>query len=284
MVDALPLFDQALTVTQGDPGLTDLRLLLQINKAVALGNLDRYREAFESARQAQHLADQVGTVIRRVQAHSALGQLLFDTGQWDEAMTEVELLHDDLKGPAVACCDRGVAAVIGFHRGEVAMARDRLAAALPLAKGVGNRVIGTLALARSLEREQADSPAEALEVLTDGFADITEDLDEVEDLIADAVRLAVKTGDLSAAKTLTGHARDLAAESDIPHRQANSLYCQGLLDHDPIRLLESARLYGDARRPLLRAKALEAAAGEFISIDDREQARAAFTQAFEIYS
>ncbi len=283
MADALPLFDRALSVTQGEPGLTDLRLLLQINKAVALGNLDRHQEAFAAARQAQHLADQVGTVIRRVQAHSALGQLLFDTGQWDEAMTEVELLHDDLKEPAVACCDRGIAAVIGFHRGEIAMARDRLAAAVPLAKIIGNRIIGPLALARSLEREQADAPAVALAVLTAGFADITEDLDEIEDLLADAVRLAVKTSDLSAAKTLTGHARDLAAESDIPHRQANALYCQGLLEHDAARLLASAERYGEAGRPLLRAKALEAAAGDFVSVEDRDQARAAFTQALEIY-
>ena len=46
MTDALPLFDRALTVTRADPALTDLRLLLQINKAVTLGNLDRYEEAF----------------------------------------------------------------------------------------------------------------------------------------------------------------------------------------------------------------------------------------------
>jgi len=164
------------------------------------------------------------------------------------------------------------------------MARDRLAAAVPLAKGIGNRVIGQLALARSLEREQADSPAEALAVLTAGFADISEDLDEIEDLLADAVRLAVKTGDLRTATALTGHARELAAESDIPHRQANALYCQGLLEHDPARLLESAGRYGEAGRPLLRAKALEAAAGEFVRTDDRDQARAAFTKALEIYS
>ena len=37
MTDALPLFDRALTVTESDPALTDLRLLLQINKAVTLG-------------------------------------------------------------------------------------------------------------------------------------------------------------------------------------------------------------------------------------------------------
>ena len=103
MTDALPLFDRALTVTQADPALTDLRLLLQINKAVALGNLDQYEEALAVARQARHLADQVGTTFRLTQAHCALGQLLFETGRWDDALAEVEILPEDLKEPAVAC-------------------------------------------------------------------------------------------------------------------------------------------------------------------------------------
>ena len=99
MTDALPLFDRALSVTQADPALTDLRLLLQINKAITLGCLDRYEEAFAAARQARHLADRAGTVVRLAQAHGALGQLLFDTGRWDDALAEVEVLHDDLKEP-----------------------------------------------------------------------------------------------------------------------------------------------------------------------------------------
>ena len=57
MVDALPLFDRALTVTRADPTLTDLRLLLQINKAVTLGGLDQYEGALAGARQAQRLAN-----------------------------------------------------------------------------------------------------------------------------------------------------------------------------------------------------------------------------------
>ena len=284
MTHALPLFDRALTVTQGDPALTDLRLLLQINKAVTLGDLDRYEEAFAAAWQAQHLADQVGTVIRLAQAHSALGQLLFDTGRWDDAMAEVEVLHEDLKEPAAACSDHGIAAVICFHRGEITAARRHLAAAVPHAKRIGNRVIGPLALARSLDCEHAGALAEALAVLTAGFADNTEELDEIEDLLADAVRLATKTGDLGTAKALAGHAVALAAESEILHRQANALYCRGLLDHDAPRLLAAAERYGDATRPLVSAKALEAAAGAFVDADDRGQARAAFTRAVEIYT
>jgi DNA-binding CsgD family transcriptional regulator len=282
MTDALPLFERALTVTQADSALTDLRLLLQINKAVTLGNLDRYEEAFAAAQDARYLADHVGTVIRRCQAHSALGQLLFDTGRWDDAMAEVGILPEEVKEPIVACNDLGIAAVICFHRGETAAARQHLVAAAPHAERIGNRVIGPLALARSLDCEQNGALASALAVLTAGFADNTEGLDEIEDLFADATRLATETGDLGTAQAVAGHAAALAAESKIPRRQANALYCRGLLDHDTSQLLSAAERY--AGRPLLHAKALEAAAGEFVDTDDRDQARAAFTQAIEVYT
>jgi DNA-binding CsgD family transcriptional regulator/tetratricopeptide (TPR) repeat protein len=284
MTDALPLFDRALAVTQADSSLTDLRLLLQLNKAITLGDLDRYDDAFAAARQARQLADRAGTVVRLAQAHCALGQLLFHTGRWDDALAEVAVLHEDLKEPGAACCDHGVAAVICFHRGEVTAARRHLAAAAPYAERIGNRVVGPLALARSLDAEQAGALPEALAVLTAGFADNTEELEEIEDLLADAVRLATKIGDPGTAKTLTGHAVALAAESEIPRRQANAFYCRGLLDHDAHRLLEAAERYRDATRPLPGAKALEAAAGAFVDSGDRGPARAAFTRAVDLYA
>jgi DNA-binding CsgD family transcriptional regulator len=284
MAEALPLFDRALTVTEGDPALTDLWLLLQINKAVTLGDLDRYEEALTAARQARHLAGQAGVVIRLIQAHGALGQLFFDTGRWADAMAEVEALRDDLKEPIAACIDLGIAAVICFHRGEIAAARRHLAAAVPQAERIGNRVLSSLALARSLDRELAGALPEALAVLTAVITGNTEELDEIEELLADAVRLATAIGDLGTARTIAGHAAALAADSEIPHRQANALYCRSLLDHDASGLLAAAERYCDAGWPLLRAKALEAAAGEFVRAGDRDQARAAFVQAVEIYA
>jgi DNA-binding CsgD family transcriptional regulator len=281
---ALPLFDQALTVTQADPALTDLRLLLQINKAVTLGNLDQYEEALTAARQARDLADQVGTVIRLAQAHGALGQLLFQTGRWDDALAEVQVLQENLKEPAAACCDLGIAAVINFHRGEAGRARRHLNAAVPHAKRAGQRVIGTLALARSLDHEQDGAFREALAALTAAFGGDTEEIEEAEDLLADAVRLALETGDVATAQSLVGHAGALAAGSEVPHRRANALYCQGLLDRDASRLLTAAECYESAERPLLSAKALEAAAETFICDGDRGQARAAFTRAVEVYT
>ena len=43
-------------------------------------------------------------------------------------------------------------------------------------------------------------------MLTAGFADHTEELEEIEDLFADAVRLATKIGDLGTARAIAGHA------------------------------------------------------------------------------
>ena len=282
--EALALFDRALTVTQGDPALTDLRLLLQINKALTLRNLDRYEEALAAARQARELAGQAGSAIRLTQAHSALGQLLFATGQWDDAMAEIQVLQEDFSEPAMACCDLGVAALICLHRGEVAAARRHLAAAIPHAERIGNRLIGPLLLARSLDCEQRDALPEALATLTASFADNIEELEEIEDLLPDAIRLATKTGDLATAKALAGQAAALAGESEVPHRQANTQYCRGLLNHDPARLLAAAERYRDARRPLPQAKALESAARAFVLAGDHDRAGTACAGALEIYA
>jgi tetratricopeptide (TPR) repeat protein len=279
--DALPLFDRALAVTQADPALTDLRLLLQINKTVSLAALDRYEEAFAAGRQGQRLARQLGAVVRVAQAQTALSQLSFDTGRWGDAMAEVATLT--WPEHAAACSDLGIAAVICFHRGDLAAARGHLATAAPRAERIGNRVVGPLVLARSLDLEQANLLPDALAVLNAGFAENTEELGEIEDLLADGVRLAMKIGDISTAQAFTGHAGALATGSEIPHRQANALYCGGLLDHDAAPLMAAAERYDQAGRPLLRAKALEAAAGEFIRCGDHGQAQAAFTRAVEVY-
>ena len=74
-------------------------------------------------------------------------------------MTDADILDDDLKEPAAACSDLGIAAVICFHRGDLAAARDYLAAAEAHVRQLGNRVLGPLALARSLDHEHAHASA-----------------------------------------------------------------------------------------------------------------------------
>lgn len=130
----------------------------------------------------------------------------------------------------------------------------------------------------------AGAMSEALAALTDVFSGSADDIEEAEDLLADVVRLATEAGDLARAHIFAGQAATLAVVSEIPHRQANALYRRGLLDHDAVRLLVAAERYGNASRPLMQAKALEAAATEFARAGDREQAKGAAVGAAEMYT
>jgi DNA-binding CsgD family transcriptional regulator len=280
---ALPLFDRALDVVGDEPTLTDLRLLLQINKAVALGDLDRYDEALRTAIRVRQLADHTGSLVRLAQAQTTLGELLFEVGRWDDAQAEIETLPDDFKDPGATCCDRGIAAVIAFHRGDPATARRHLTLAAPSAEQIGNRVVSSLMLARSLDHEVADQPERALAVLTDRVTGDAEELDEVEDLLPEAARLAAHTGTADAASDVAEQAAILARRSQVPHRLGTAAYCRGLLERDPFLLQHAADRYRDAGRPLLRAKALEAAAIGFATRGERDSARSAFTRADELY-
>jgi tetratricopeptide (TPR) repeat protein/transcriptional regulator with XRE-family HTH domain len=287
VTDALPLFDRALDVTQSDPVLTDLRLMLQINKAETLGSLDRHEEALALAGQARYLAGQIGITHRLAQAYIVRCQLLFATGRWDDVLAEAAIVPEDLNYPALGCVDFSIAAVISFHRGQPDTARRHLAAAVPHAERFGHRLIGPLALARSLDREWDGALPEALAMLTPALGGSTADLAQIEGidgLLAHAVRLAVQVGDLGTARVAAGHAAALAAASDIPHQQANALYCRGLVDRDAARLLAAADRYQDSGRPLPAAIAREAAAAEFLSAGDHRRAWDGLTRAEEAYA
>jgi DNA-binding CsgD family transcriptional regulator len=279
----LPLYDRGLAVTETDPALNDLSLLLQVNKAAALFNLDRCDEALATAERARQRADQVGTSIRLAQAQCILSQALYEIGRWDEALTEIAVMPEDLKDHHVACLELGIAGMIDFHRNDPEAGRRRLAAAEPYWQRIGQRVLPQVLLARSLDREQAGDLPAALAVLTATFDGNPDDLGEIEDLLADAVRLALRVGDKDIAQTVTGQAATLAEGSEIPHQQANALYCRGMIDRDSEVLLAAAQRYADAGRPLPRAKALEAAADCLVEAEERTAARQAFEQAVEIY-
>ncbi|MDT5034849.1 MAG: hypothetical protein QOE03_34, partial [Micromonosporaceae bacterium] len=280
---ALATVGRALAVAEGHPGLTDLRLVLGINQAVELGNLDRYGDAIAAAQQIRERSEGAGNALRLAQARSVLGELLFDVGRWDDALAEIAPGSDTPKHPVVECCDHGVAATIRLHRGSASAGRD-LNRAERFAARLGDQVIGSLVLARSLAREQAGAPAEAFAVLTDGLSDTAEDMENLTDLFADAVRLAVSVGDRTAGRAVTERAEAAARDSAVPHRTAVALHCRGLLDHDAAALLQAAEQYEVAGRPLPRAQALEAAGVALADAEDITGARGRFTDAFAVYA
>jgi DNA-binding CsgD family transcriptional regulator/tetratricopeptide (TPR) repeat protein len=282
VASALPLFDRALDVVGEDSALTDLGLLLQINKSVALGDLDRYDDAVGTATRVRQLADETGSIVRLAQARSALGQLLFKAGRWDDTKSEVEAVADDLKDPPTICCDRGFAAMIAFHRGDLVAAREHLSSAAASADQIGDRVISSLVLARCYDHEIRDMPERAFAVLNECLAG-REELDEVEDLLPEAARLAAFTRATSVLNEVAAQAAALVQRSRVPRRLGTVAYCRGLLSGSSSLLLLAAEQYEEAGRPLLRARALEAAAVMLAGQRDRGAARSAFVRADDIY-
>nr|WP_042180884.1 LuxR family transcriptional regulator [Kibdelosporangium sp. MJ126-NF4]CEL14654.1 Adenylate cyclase / Guanylate cyclase [Kibdelosporangium sp. MJ126-NF4]CTQ96717.1 Adenylate cyclase (EC 4.6.1.1) / Guanylate cyclase (EC 4.6.1.2) [Kibdelosporangium sp. MJ126-NF4] len=272
--EALALLERALVVASDDPDLTDLALLVRINQAVTLGDLDRYGEAIDVAGRMRQEAEQTGSLVRLTQAHSAMGQLLLETGGWDDALAEVDALPVEVKDPSVVCCDHGIAATICFHRDDPETARRHLAVAAPYAEQVGLRAVAQLCLARSLDAEYSGDAAAALAELMDGLDDKT----EIEDMLPDAVRLAVQVGDLGTAKTAATRVESLVDSS--PRWHAAALYCRGLLEQDAAALMAAA---GESNRRLPKAKAFEAAASAFVAAGDLGSARAAFAMAATVY-
>jgi DNA-binding CsgD family transcriptional regulator/tetratricopeptide (TPR) repeat protein len=280
---ALPLFERALTESESDAGLADLRLVLRLNQAAAFGDLDQYDAAIEAAERARRVAEDAGNMVRLAQAQSVLGELLYDVGRWEDALRTIEAETGGTKDPTVECTDHGVAATILLHRGDAASG-PHLVEVHRYASLIGNRFIGAVALARSLELEQADRPAGALAALLAGLSETAEETEETADLLADAVRLARAVGDQATATDVVGRAEALARGSAVPHRRAVAAHCHGLHHQDPIRLLEAAGQYGIAGRPLPRAQALEAAGLAFAGRGDTTAARTSFTDAFAIYT
>jgi hypothetical protein len=135
-----------------------------------------------------------GRSSRIAQAHNVLGQALYEIGRWDEALTEIAVVPEHLQEPLLACRELAIAAEIAFHRNEVATARSNLAAAQVHAPRLVPGIVPALALAQSLNLEQAGRLDEALAVLATALDTHADGAGDTEDLLADSVRLALKTG------------------------------------------------------------------------------------------
>jgi ATP/maltotriose-dependent transcriptional regulator MalT len=274
MVHALDLLDHAVRVIGRDGATAELSLLLRINRAVALGGVDRCDEAEAAARDVRQLAEHVGNTVRLAQAQSALVQMAYDSGHWDDALVDVDLLVDELRNPVVAASDHSIAALIKLHRGDHAAAERHLA--VVRAAQVGKHPVLHLALVRSLELEQAGRPDEALAVLQASV--------DFDDVLPEIVRLAVAVGDVEAARETTARVVELAADSEVGHRIAAAAYCRGRVDGDGEALLRAAPAYRECGRPLARAQALEAAAAAFVHNGQSSSARAASSRALDLYA
>ena len=277
---ALELSNRVVAAVDGNPDLVDLLLVGLANQGIQLMVLDRVEEAEAALRRVQSLSDRTGNHTRHAHAAVWLAVLMFETGRWDDALTE-SALTAGFTGPYERCHAEGVTALIALHRGDVATARRHLSAADSYAGQLPQGTIaGYLCSARACDREHSEALGDALAIMRG----VGYDIQETEGYLADAVRLAITLGDRAAAAELTARAEGLPSRADIPHRQAAVLHCRGLLDAMPDLLLQAADRYSAAHRSLPRAQALEAAAALLAERGEMAAARQQYLAAMDGYA
>ena len=243
--DSLALFERSLAVSEGDPALMGLRLLTLANQADELVSLDRLAEAEQSAQHLRQVAESTGNVLREAHAQAILGVILFFSGRWDDALAEI----DASKGQHFFSHEayvRGVAAIIALHRGRSGAANSHLAAADAHVERAGGPIISLHFLGRILELDHAGNSERALRLVTDALAEATDGIEDVEGWLAEAVRLAMRVGDLATAAAVTERADAIGNLGAVAHRRAIALHCRGQLDGDPDLLRQAADDYDRA--------------------------------------
>ncbi|MER0483601.1 LuxR C-terminal-related transcriptional regulator [Streptomyces sp. Edi2] len=265
----------------------------RIRRQLALANsymdLDQHQDAQRTLAAVQETTEHTGGSYLPWY-HLSCALLAFHAGRWDDALAATEAglapgKHLEMRRPL-----RAVAALISLHRGRQSAAEAHLAAAAPATdSGTVTWFYECLPLrAQALADETRGHPERAYARLTAAFdrgvgGQLPGQL-ILGFLTPDLVRLALTRNDTTNALRYAEAARRRADHSGTPYHLGDALRCQGLLAGDPDLLLEAARCYRQAPRPLSEAHACTDAAELLAQQRRPERARALLDQAWEIYT
>jgi DNA-binding CsgD family transcriptional regulator len=272
---------QALDALGDDVETTDLRLLLMANYAAALNDADRLAEARDALSQAVRLAEQAAPV-RLSGSRLQRSSMLFEWGEWDDALTEL----DDLQLPHAGhqVIQLFLRAKIALHRGDTATREQALDA-----------LAGQVRRSPWAEQVEIESQAEAAEQagdarrllaalrpLLDGgrpLAEVTLNL-----WLPVAVRAALTLGETATAVAAERVAAVEAARSRTPTMEAIAAHCRGLLEADGPMIAAGADQLAAVGRPLPAGQAYEDAAVAHAAAGNATAARACLEAALGQYS
>ncbi|MEV6735082.1 AAA family ATPase [Streptomyces sp. NPDC051364] len=220
--------------------------------------------------------------------HLSCALLAFHGGRWQDAIAEIEAGLDPGIHFAMSRALRALATLIAVHQGRRADAEAHLAQASAAQDS------GTVAwfyeyvllCAEALMDEAQGHPERAYSRLAHSFDSGIGHLPGeliLCFLTPDLVRLAVGQGDRLGAQRYAQAARSRAEHSGAPYHLGDACRCQGLIARDPELLLQAARHYREAPRPLSEAHAYTDAAEMLAMRGQLCDARVLLDQALVIY-
>ncbi|WP_327321953.1 AAA family ATPase [Streptomyces sp. NBC_01210] len=221
--------------------------------------------------------------------HLSCALLAFHAGDWDDALADVEAGLGSGKAFGMSRALHAVAALIAVHRDQTAVAEAHLTAS------DGASDSGTFAwfyeylplCASALIDEARNEPERAYRRLALAFDRGIGHLPGrliLGFLTPDLVRLALAGNDTANARRFADAARARSEISGAPHHVGDARRCQGLLLQDPDLLLDAARCYQEAPRPLNEARACTDAAELLARSGRLAEARAALDRALALHA
>jgi DNA-binding CsgD family transcriptional regulator len=289
---ALDYIDRALRALGDDPGYADLRSFALDDRIFTLQNLDRWREAELTLRQAREFAQRSGSPDRSTWVSAAV--LRYWLGQWDDALAELDPQEDEAPGltytflrerwPALLV--HGVTALVAGRRDQRTTADEHLRAglALPVLTVPDRENRDFLLAAHAVALEQRGETREAMLALAEILPRRDGEMTLTHQWLPDLVRLAIAADDRPLAQTAARACQQEAAAETQPARAAAaSLRCQGLLNSDPVPLREAVAHYRMAGSAAELPAALEDLAVVLAERGRRDEARAALNEAAAWY-
>jgi len=291
-VGALTCLDRALAALGEGPDHANLQADLFDARIFTLQNLDRWREAEKTLQQARELTRRNNPGRAALSLSAAV--LLYWLGHWDDALTELSSVEEDVfavkyagrldRGPALLWY--GLAALIAGRRDERVTAAGHLRAGFDLSVlSVSDRENRDFLLAaHALAAERDGDPGQALSILSTLLQRQAGEMTLTHQWLPDLVRLAVAADDQqTAAAALQACRSEAAAESHPARAAAASKRCQGLFDGDPAPLREAVAHYRTVGPAVELANALEDLAQVLADRGQTGEARNILNQAVDLY-
>jgi DNA-binding CsgD family transcriptional regulator len=281
---SLGYLDRALSAFEAG-GRTALELEPNVLRAYALMGLDRLAEADDALAASQLCNQRAGTLYLAV-CFVCRARLRFLDGRWDDALAEIKAGLDVVPDPhnyAVGLAP--LAALVAIHRG-VGVRRKAEEPEEP-DDSPGRMIFDYLdRWAGALAEEARGSPRRALDLLYPSWEKTSNFTPPriIYDICPDLARMATAVGDTDRSRELAADTEALAVREPSPSMEATALLCRGLPDADPAPLLDAARCFQEAGRPLYEGYAHEEAAVLLVRRGDTAGARAALDRALALYA
>jgi DNA-binding NarL/FixJ family response regulator len=283
------LTDEAMPVTERDPCLGDLRLMMTYNRVGVAADLGNYEEAWKLARDALAHGDLSGSWrLRRL--HGSAAAVAYELGRWDEAMAELDASADDEDDEAESPYIR---VLIAGHRDEWPAADEYLTALKKNTDGYGPpawykspTVSTNIAAVGVLDIERSGAPEEAAGLLARWLESEQVDrlLPFLQRVLPGFARLCLAAGDQAGADAAAEAASREAGRDPLARKEVTAQWCAGLVRGDPEAVLTAARALRGWVLPLHAGNAFEDAAVLLAGSGDAAGARAALDAGLQLYA